>query len=350
LLYPNDAIEMPAQAGKPTVYLLSSRFNNTVWEINKNGHVVWKCSRFMFRQHRPRIVASGVYAGDLMVADSDNGRVLIINHACNKILFQYGGNGTILWPRSFSLLPNGNFIVGDSQKNRILEINTKKQIVHQWKSFPQPYYIETETNGNLLFGDSGIHGAVEVSPAGKIVHTYGTTNSRPLSHTLIDGDFEKSKAAAWIRGDLLSETLAPGVRADIALDTHVKHSGHSSGRISWTANTPHLYLFWQQTVAVKPGKKYTLTGWIKTKNVTSCSGCDFGKGTSSLPGAYYVVQFQKQSPYTVGQSAGSGEAYGTTGWTREHATFRVPTGVRSISVEAVLFGRGTAWFDGVALK
>ena len=175
------------------------------------------------------------------------------------------------------------------------------------------------------------------------------SNPRALSHNLIDGDFEKSKSAAWIRGDLLNETLAPGVRADMALDTHVKHSGNSSARISWTANTPHLYLFWQQTVAVKAGKQYTLTGWIKTKKVTTCRAA-ISEKEHLVSGCVLVVQFQKQSPYTVGQSAGSSEAYGTTGWTREHATFRVPAGVKSISVEAVLFGRGTAWFDNVTLK
>ncbi len=350
LLYPNDAVQLPAQNGKAGDYLLSSRFNNTVWEINPKGRVVWKCDRFMFRQHRPRIATTKPYTGDLVVADSDNGRVLIINHACNKIVFQYGGNGSIVWPRSFNILPNGHFIVGDSQNNRILEINAKKKMLHQWKPFPQPYYIETQPNGDLLFGDTGIHGAVELSPSGRIVHQYGTVDSRPLSHNLIDGGFEKSKAGAWIRGDLLNETLPPGTRADMALDTHVKHSGKSSARITWAANTPHLYLFWQQSVAVKAGKQYTLTGWIKTKKVTTCSGCDFGKGSFDPGSAYLVVQFQKHSPYAAPRGVVSSEVYGTTQWKREHLTFRVPAGVTSIAIQAVLFGRGTAWFDSFSLK
>jgi hypothetical protein len=350
LLYPNDAVRMPGANGKPANYLLSSRFNNTVWEINAKGKVQWKCARFMFRQHRPRIPSSGPYAGDLIVADSDNGRVLIINHACSKIVFQYGGNGNIVWPRSFDVLPNGNFIVGDSQDNRVLEINSKKQILHQFKPFPQPYYIETQSNGNLLFGDTGIHGAVELSPSGKIVHQYSTVDPHALPQKLVNGDFEKSKASAWIRGDLLSESLPPGVRADMAFDTHVKHSGKSSGRISWTANTSHLFLFWQQDVAVKAGKRYTLTGWIKTKNVTTCAGCNFGKGSSNPGSAYYVVQFQKRSPYTAPQGSVSNQAFGTTGWTKDRLTFRVPAGVKSVAIQAVLFGRGTAWFDSVTLK
>ena len=84
LLYPNDAYPMPGNQ-----LLISSRMNNTVWEINMSGAVSWKCNNpsIMLGQHRPRLLSNG----NLMVADSDQGKVEILNHACTKVIFSDGG-------------------------------------------------------------------------------------------------------------------------------------------------------------------------------------------------------------------------------------------------------------------
>ncbi len=142
------------------------------------------------------------------------------------------------------------------------------------------------------------HGAVELSPGGQLVRSYPTTDHTPLSSTLVNGGFEISQPHAWLKGDLLNETLPPGTQADMTYDTKVKHTGKSSGRISWLSSKPHLFLFFEQDIAVQAGRTYTFTGWLKTKNVVACSGCDFGKGTQAGDSAVYVIQFIKPGPYT----------------------------------------------------
>jgi hypothetical protein len=351
LQYPNDAVQQPNND-----ILISSRLNNTVWEINTAGHVDWKCNKFMFRQHRSRLDAKG----NLIVADSDNARVLIINHACNKILFSYGGtdaqgNLNIIWPRSVNPLANGDYLIGDSVHNRVIEINPQKQIVQRWpagqNNLPLPAYLWIMKSGDILLGDSNSHGAIELGLGGQLVRSYPTSNPTPLSRRLVNGGFEVSQPHAWLKGDLLNETLPPGTRADMTYDTKVKHSGKSSGRISWLSNNPHLFLFYEQDMAVQAGKTYNFTGWLKTKNVTACAGCDFGKGTQPGNSAVYVIQFIKPGPYTppAAQIVGI-PTTGTTGWTSHTQSVLIPPGVTGVRIQAVLYGKGTAWFDDVSFQ
>ena len=349
LLYPNDAVVLPNNN-----ILISSRFTNSVYEVSKSGKVTWSCSRFMFRQHNARLLPNG----NLMVADSDNGRVLIINHACNKILFNYGGTNAIgvpnlLWPRSFQPYPGGNYIIGDSLHDRIIEINPQKQVIKQWTNLPTPFYVTVLPDGNLLTQDTDIHGAVVLGQNGKIVASYPTTDPTQYPTSIVNPGFEIQTPRGWLQGDLLSETLPAGVRADMTFDTKVKHSGNSSGRINWTAKTGHLGLWWYQTVSVTPGRTYHFTGWIKTKNLQPCAGCDYGVGTLNDGSAYYQASFldpsNPQNPSPPAVALGS-QLTGTHGWTQVSQTFTVPAGVTELQLEARLDGKGTVWFDDTSLS
>ena len=79
----------------------------------------------------------------------------------------------------------------------------------------------------------------------------------------------------------------------MAVDNSASHSGSDSAHITWPLNQAHLALFWQQTVSVTPGKKYHFSGWVKTDGVTTCNGCNYGKGTPTYGFADYDVVFVK---------------------------------------------------------
>lgn len=348
LLYPNDAVMMPNNQ-----ILISSRFNNTVWEIKKNGQVTWKCARFMFRQHRARLIR-----GQLWVADSDNGRVIIINHACTKIVFSYGGtnaSGTpnVIWPRSFNPYPGGKYIISDSYDSRILELNSHKKVVRTWGQLYSPYYVEVTKNGDLLTGDENTAGALLLSPNGGIAQQYRTIDPTHYPTSVVNPGFEKG-STGWLKGDMLTETLAPGQLPNMGIDRTVAHTGKASAYISWPQNKPHLYLFWQQIIAVKPGRTYHFSGWIKTKNVLACKGCDHGKYTQPFGAAeYYVTYLKPGDPYNpspAGFDPGQQYSYGTMPWSEESQTFKVPSGVTRVQIQGILYGRGKVWFDGVSLK
>ena len=346
LLYPNDAF--PMTNGN---ILISSRFSNTVYEITKTGKVVWSCGKFMNRQHNPRLLPNG----DLIVADSDDARGIVINHGCNKILFQYGPNqpvgSPVLWPRSFQMDGN-NYVIGDSLGARVLELNAQKQIVDHWNNLPGPFYVTVLPDGNLLTQDSNIHGAVELMPGGKIQPIIHTTDPTTYPSAVVNPGFETGVPQGWKQGDLLTESLPAGQRADMKFDTSSPHSGKSSGMISWPTDTPHLSLFWFQTVSVKPGHTYEFTGYMRTDKVEPCQGCDQGFGTQNTGDANFSAAFLDPTS-TLNPSQSSeplGSMTGTQPWTQEVQSFFVPTGVTEVEIECTLTGRGTAWFDDVSLK
>ena len=143
----------------------------------------------------------------------------------------------------------------------------------------------------------------------------------------------------------------PGIKADINYDTKVKHSGQSSGRISWLSNNSHLGLFWEQDIAVQAGKTYTFNGWIKTKNVGACKGCNYGTGTTPGYSAEYDIAFIAPGPHVPPPAVFIGTPVtGTTGWTPVSQSVVIPAGVTGVRIQAVLYGKGTAWFDDVSFQ
>jgi hypothetical protein len=357
LLYPNDAY--PEPAGR---ILISSRYSSAVYDVDRSGKVVWSCARFMSRQHNARLLKNG----NLTVADSDNARVIIVNHSCTRILFSYGGTNPfgsmpIIWPRTFQPYPGGNFIVGDAavgdhvldpSHNRLIEINRTKQIVWQWTNLPQPFYATVLPDGDILTQDSNIHGAVLLGAHGGIVRQYPTVDPRHYPTAVVNPGFELVQPRGWLQGDLLTETLPAGVRANMAFDTSVHHSGKSSGRITWNSPGGHLSLFWFQTLSVTPGKTYNFSGWMKTKNVQACNGCDYGVGSQPQDSAVFaVIYLRSSSPYNPSPSGavmGNPQA-GTQDWTQQTGSFTVPAGVTQVQITCRLLGRGTVWFDDVTI-
>ena len=66
--------------------------------------------------------------------------------------------------------------------------------------------------------NSGIHGVVELNKKGGIAAKYPTKDPNTYPKSLVNGGFE-SGSNGWIQGDLLSETLPPAQRADMAVET-----------------------------------------------------------------------------------------------------------------------------------
>jgi hypothetical protein len=354
LLYPNDAKELPNGH-----LLISSRMNSTVFEIDRNGKVYWKCHSFLNQQGRPDALLrqhnpDRLTNGDTLIADSDNARVVEVDRSCSHIVWQYDGTSAsgqpnIVWPRDANLLPNGDVLIDDSLHNRLIEVNRDKQIVQSWDNLPMPYSADLLPNGNLAVGDAGVHGVAIFTMMGQLAGVIATRPPFTLPSSLANGGFETGGDPGWQKDDLLTESLPPGVRADMYFDTSVKHSGNSSGRITWTSG-PHAPIWWGQAVRVTPGHRYQFTGWIKTENVTACNGCDLGRGTASGDSAYYSITFIKPGPFAAPSPPPLPQHSGTIGWTRDSTTFTVPDGVVAISIQATLAGKGTVWFDDVSLK
>jgi hypothetical protein len=308
----------------------------------------------MDRQHNPRFLSNG----DLIVADSDAAKGEIINHACTKVLFTYGPGlplaPKVVWPRSFQ--PDGaNYVIGNSlgKPSGVIEINKNKQTVQTWKDLPAPFYLTVQSDGSILTQDSNIHGFIRLNTDGSITPIITTTDPNTYPKAIVNPGFETTGPVGWHQGDLLTESLPAGVRADMKFDTSSPHGGKTSGEISWPTNTAHLGLFWYQTLSVTPGHSYDFNGYIKTSKVAPCDGCDQGPGTANNGTALFNVVYNNTALHT-GTNAGGFEPgfpiTGTNPWTLETSTFTAPLGVHSVTIECILNGWGSAWFDDVTMK
>jgi hypothetical protein len=383
LLYPNDAEEIPNGH-----YLISSRLNDTVFEIDRHGHVFWKCHSFLNLQGKPDHL-HGQHAphrlpnGDTIISDSDDARIIIVNRNCTRMVWEYTGHPPyghqpLEWPRDGEVMANGDVLVDDSNHNRCLEVNHSHETVRKYYDLPQPYSCLPLKNGLVASANGNTHGIVlwlpgapQAQPAAllppkPIKNPFG----KPPSH-LVNGGFESPQGRpclvtgsncdpsgyppsggpyGWQLDDLLTETLPPGTYANMAFDSNVSDFGYSSARITWNSSKSHAPLWWGQVVKVFPYRWYTLSYYIQTKNVRLCTLCNFGKGSDPGKYAYMAAQLIRPSPWANISLPSLPKITGTHSWTKYTETFFVPQGTRFLNIECLLTGRGTVWFDAVKLR
>jgi hypothetical protein len=369
LLYPNDAKQLPNGH-----YLISSRMNSTVYEIDRHGHVYWKCSRFtnlqgkpdgLNRQHNPQRLPNG----DTLIADSDSGRIVIVNRSCTKMVWEFDektatGGPMVLWPRDAMLMRNGDILIDDSLHNRVIEVNRKHEIVRKYYDIPQPYSAWPLNNGLIAVGNPVTHGITlwgpgipQAQPIYSIPPKPVAPPVKPPQHLLnggceplsSSGTPESNGLLGWSQNDFATETLAPTVRANMGIDPSVAFSGQASCRITWEEPAPHAPLTWTQVVAVNQYRWYTLSGYIMTKNVRFCPGCNFGRGTDPANSAYLAVNFVRPSQWAGPKAPDFLHHSGTSGWIHDSQTFFVPQGVKYMVINLELVGKGTVYFDNISL-
>ncbi len=354
LLYPNDAKELPNGH-----YLISSRMNSTVFEIDRNGHVYWKCHSFLnlqgkpdhlLRQHNPQRLPNG----DTLISDSDNGRIIIVNRNCTRMVWEYNqktptGGPQVEWPRDATLLRNGDILIDDSLHNRVIEVNRKKETVRKYYDIPQPYSAWPLSNGLIAVGNPNVHGIVLWGPGAPQAAPMAIIPSKPVASPfglpprhLVNGGCETQPVLGWQQDDLLSESLPPGVRANMAMDPSVAHSGFSSCRITWNKSTPHAALFFGQVVRVHAYRWYQLSGYVLVKNVRLCKDCNFGVGTDPGNSAYINYQLLRASPWANPNSVDLVKHSGTSsGWIHDVSPpIYMPQGTKAISISLTLAGKG----------
>jgi outer membrane protein assembly factor BamB len=68
----------------------------------------------------------------LLVADSENDRVVEVDASNGSVVWEYDGTGSgekLAWPRDADRLPNGNTLVTDSRNFRVLEVGPNGSVV-----------------------------------------------------------------------------------------------------------------------------------------------------------------------------------------------------------------------------
>ena len=115
-------------------YQLSIRNFDTVIDVDPTSHnitnVVGEPGNHtrLYEQHNPDRIES---AGTMLIADSQNDRIVEMDAQTDSIIWRYGGGGLLSWPRDADRLLNGNTLITDTQNDRVIELNQQGEIV--WK-------------------------------------------------------------------------------------------------------------------------------------------------------------------------------------------------------------------------
>ncbi len=142
---------------------------------------------------------------------------------------------------------------------------------------------------------------------------------------------------------------------NISVDTTVKHGEYESIKFvnaDSSCTTSSLYT----AVLTQPGDVFTLTGWIKTENVThnsDISANDKDRLGARFSASYYTeeaIEGEMIDAYRIGGEDIAPSVYGTSDWKQVTYTFRVPENARVMKFGVDLWAAtGTAWFSEIRL-
>jgi len=146
----------------------------------------------LYEQHNPDLIRSEDGTPHVLVADSENDRVVEFRRNCEGPDGLVAGDpedctweqvwtleGGMNWPRDADRLPNGNTLVTDSLNHRVVEVNPQGRIVWEYYATWGPYDAERIGTGDESSGptatDMNATGAVELSNSAGV--TPGTGDS-----------------------------------------------------------------------------------------------------------------------------------------------------------------------------
>lgn len=124
----------------PGEYLASPRNLNQAIVINRStGDIDMKLgadddTSILNKQHNPDYLESKDGTPTLLVADSDNNRIVEYEKEGNgwNRTWSLGKDDDLWWPRDADRLPNGNTLIGDSKHQRVMEVTPKGEVVWEF--------------------------------------------------------------------------------------------------------------------------------------------------------------------------------------------------------------------------
>jgi len=145
LHYPNDVQRLPN--GNT---IISLRNHNAIIEVNRTGHILWMFGTehasinatghltwgygdgILKRPHNPDLLPNG----NMVIADSENKRIIEINKETREIVWQFNDSKGIglNWARDADRLPNNNTLIVDSRNQRLLEIDIQGNVLSEYNT------------------------------------------------------------------------------------------------------------------------------------------------------------------------------------------------------------------------
>jgi hypothetical protein len=217
----------------PGLYMLSPRnFDEVIVVDRSTGDVVMRLGTdgdhdVLYEQHNPSFVETEDGRPAILVADSENDRV--VEYTCDRGDPDHPldgdmepncdwnktwevGVGQLEWPRDADRLPNGNTLVVDTRNHRVVEVTPEGEIVWEYYAPWMPFDVERPVHGHEPRGpamaDLNASGSYALSGGGEGAVIHDDTLPKQVQHGVagLPGGGPVSDLVATYRG------AAPWVR------------------------------------------------------------------------------------------------------------------------------------------
>jgi hypothetical protein len=155
-----------------SAFLVSLRnFDQVVKVDRETGAIVWRLGRdddhdVLYEQHNPDLLVGPGGEETVLVADSENDRVLEYARRDGEWVRTWTLATNMSWPRDADRLPNGNTLVTDTLNNRVIEVTPTGEVVWEYRATWGPYDAERIGTGDGSNGptvaEMGVEGRYEV--------------------------------------------------------------------------------------------------------------------------------------------------------------------------------------------
>ncbi|MFB6080385.1 MAG: aryl-sulfate sulfotransferase [Haloferacaceae archaeon] len=132
-------------------FIISLRNFDQVVKVNRSTkRIVWRLGRdghhdTLFEQHNPDYLRGPNGTPTLLVADSENDRVVEYARRNGTWVRTWTLRGPLSWPRDADRLPNGDTLVTDTLHHRVIEVTPTGRVVWEFYAPWGPYDAERVT-------------------------------------------------------------------------------------------------------------------------------------------------------------------------------------------------------------
>ncbi|ERG93589.1 aryl-sulfate sulfotransferase, partial [Haloquadratum walsbyi] len=103
-------------------------------------------NKILYEQHNPDYIPDEDGGPAIIVADSEQNRVVEFQRVNNSWKETWEYNANLDWPRDADRLPNGHTLITDSRNRRVIEIDESNSVIYE-KEIPLPYEAERVGTG-----------------------------------------------------------------------------------------------------------------------------------------------------------------------------------------------------------
>ncbi len=131
--------------------------------------------RILREQHNPMYLESVDGNPTILVADSENGRIVEYEKQGDQWVQTWKLTGDLEWPRDADRLPNGNTLIADSLNHRVIEVTPQGEVVWEYYAPWLVYDVERmalgDEPGGPTISDQNASGAYTLDTEARDVDT-----------------------------------------------------------------------------------------------------------------------------------------------------------------------------------